>query len=138
MNRRRFIALIGAAVPGLWLDGTGLIQLPKRMVIDISGQCSFCGIDAGRVFGLAGVTVRSARVCNECIDICLEILRDDLLYASAPPPPPPKPPPDARHFFSDSSSSFDFEIIGVTRDASAPHTEAEIEALRAEIEAFIE
>ncbi len=42
MNRRRFIALIGAAVPGLWLEGTGLIQLPKRMVIDISGACSFC------------------------------------------------------------------------------------------------
>jgi hypothetical protein len=89
MNRRRFLALIGATVPGLWLDGTGLIQLPRRMVISISGRCSFCGKAAGEVFGLAGVTSRPTRVCNECIDICLEILRDNLLL-NAPRPPLPE------------------------------------------------
>ena len=89
MNRRYFVALIGAAIPGLWLDGSGLIQLPRRMVIDISGRCSFCGKYAREVFGLAGVMSRPTRVCNECIDICLEILRDDLLL-NAPRPPLPE------------------------------------------------
>jgi len=89
MNRRHFVALIGAAIPGLWLYGSGLIQLPRRMVIDISGRCSFCGKYAREVFGLAGVTSRPTRVCNECIDICLEILRDDLLL-NAPRPPLPE------------------------------------------------
>jgi ClpX C4-type zinc finger protein len=89
MNRRYFVALIGAAIPGLWLDGSGLIQLPRRMVIDISGRCSFCSKYAREVFGLAGVTSRPTRVCNECIDICLEILRDDLLL-NAPRPPLPE------------------------------------------------
>jgi ClpX C4-type zinc finger len=88
MNRRHFLALIGTAAPGLWLDGTGLIQLPRRMVIAISGRCSFCGKAAGEVFGLVGVTSRPMRVCNECIDICLEILRDDLLLNAMRPPLP--------------------------------------------------
>jgi ClpX C4-type zinc finger len=127
MNRRRFIALIGAAAPGLWLEGTGLIQLPKRMVISISGQCSFCGKASREVFGLAGVMSRPTRICNECIDICLEILSDDLHLH----PPPPAPPPD-EHLVSDEISvAFDFEPIGLARGTRMPQT-------RAELEAFIE
>lgn len=67
MQRRRFLALIGPATPGLWLSGIGLIQLPRRMVIDLSRQCSFCGKPAQQVFGLAGVLSRPPRICNECI-----------------------------------------------------------------------
>lgn len=127
MNRRRFIALIGAAAPGLWLEGTGLIQLPKRMVISISGRCSFCGKASREVFGLAGVMSRPTRICNECIDICLEILSDDLHLH----PPPPPPPPD-EHLVSDEISvAFDFEPTGSARDTRTPQT-------RAELEAFIE
>ncbi|MBO0720931.1 MAG: hypothetical protein J2P41_08910 [Blastocatellia bacterium] len=79
MHRRNFLALIGASVPGVWLNGVGLIQLPRKMVISVSGRCSFCGKEAGKVFGLAGVINRPSRICNECIDICFEILVDDLL-----------------------------------------------------------
>lgn len=85
MNRRRFLALVGVAVPGLWLDGSGLIQLPRNMVIALSGSCSFCGKHAQEVFGLAGVVTRPTRICNECIDICLAIFRDDEMHPPAPP-----------------------------------------------------
>jgi ATP-dependent protease Clp ATPase subunit len=57
------------------------------MVIDIAGRCSFCSKPAGEVFGLAGVLSRPARVCNECIDICLEVLSDDLFAQPASPSP---------------------------------------------------
>jgi hypothetical protein len=154
MNRRRFIALIGAAVPGLWFDGTGLIQLPKRMVILISGRCSFCGKAAGQVFGLAGVTRRSTRVCNECIDLCLEILSDDLHFAppptprhapsmfgypeDAPHPPPPLPPAVEHYATTEGLEAFDFELIGVTRDARAPQSRAELEAFIEEWRMFLD
>jgi ClpX C4-type zinc finger len=113
MNRRRFIAFIGAAVPGLWVDGVGLIQLPRQMVITISGQCSFCGKDARKVFGLAGVLSRHARICNECIDICLEILMDDvqlvLAYAV-------DSRPDPLLKSSESIDAFDFEASLIWRN----------------------
>lgn len=83
MNRRRFLALTGTTVAGLWLGGTGLIQLSRRMVIAFSGRCSFCSKEAGTVFGLAGVVGRPDRVCNECIDICLEIIKEDRLLVMA-------------------------------------------------------
>lgn len=79
MRRRRFLALVGTAIPGLWLAGAGLIQLPGRMVLAISGRCSFCGRNAAEVYGVAGVVGRGVRICNECVEICLEILRDDQL-----------------------------------------------------------
>ena len=91
MKRRRFLALAGTAVPGIWLAGAGLIQLPGRMVLAISGDCSFCNKSAAKVFGMAGVVGRAARICNECVEIYLEILRDDQLagekQAGEPPPP---------------------------------------------------
>ena len=35
MHRRNFLALIGASVTGVWLNGVGLIQLPRNMVISV-------------------------------------------------------------------------------------------------------
>ncbi|MBO0721732.1 MAG: hypothetical protein J2P41_12965 [Blastocatellia bacterium] len=35
------------------------------MVISVSGRCSFCGKEAGEVFGLAGVISRPTRICTE-------------------------------------------------------------------------
>lgn|SRR5262245_61174512 len=133
MNRRRFIALIGASLPGLWLDGTGLIQIPKRMVIALSGQCSFCGKNAKEVFGLAGVAGRSVRICNECIDICLEIYRDDLLYGEYSPTPVPPPPPPDVVVSSDNAEAFDFVFTGLARDRWVPRTKEELEGLMAEL-----
>ena len=36
---------------------------------------------------MAGVISRPARICNECIDICLEIMLDDILMMAVPPSP---------------------------------------------------
>jgi len=129
MNRRRFLALIGTAAPGLWIDGIGLINLPRRMVIDISGRCSFCGKSAREVFGLAGVVSRPSRVCNECIDICFEILGDDL-YAQTISA-------TRRHTErlagAGIEDAFDFEPIGLARNFEAPRTAAEIKAFLEQI-----
>ncbi len=53
-------------------------------------RCSFCGKSQNEVKKLiAGPTVY---ICNECIDICIEIISDDAqLEASAARPPLPKP-----------------------------------------------
>ena len=67
IDRRRFLALCGGGVAGIWFSGTGLVRLPAEMVFAMSGSCSFCGKEAREVFGLAGVTMRNARVCNDCI-----------------------------------------------------------------------
>lgn len=87
LSRRRFLALCGAAVPGIWLAETGLIQLPARLVFAMSGSCSFCGKHANEIFGLAGVTSRNARICNECMELCFDILSEEL--GTKPPFPRP-------------------------------------------------
>jgi ClpX C4-type zinc finger len=93
------------------------------MVIAISGRCSFCGKSASEVFGLAGVTNRSVRVCNECIDICLEILKDDLYAPTVGAPPPPSEPVVSR----ETSELFDFEEIVLAHNVGLPRTEDELE-----------
>ena len=87
ISRRRFLAFCGAAVPGIWLADTGLIQLPARLVFAMSGSCSFCGKQAAEIFGLAGVTGRNARICTECIELCFDILAEEL--GTEPPLPQP-------------------------------------------------
>jgi ClpX C4-type zinc finger len=82
MNRRRFLALTGTAMTGLWLADKGLIQLSRRMVIAFAGRCSFCNRAGETVFGLAGVIGRPNRVCNECIGVCLDILNDEPIAMS--------------------------------------------------------
>jgi hypothetical protein len=67
---------------GLWLVGTGLIRLSRRMVIAFAGRCSFCNKAAGTVFSLAGAIGRPDLVCNECIQICLDILGDDTIVTT--------------------------------------------------------
>lgn len=89
-NRRRFLVLAGTAMTGLWLAGTGLIRLSRRMVIAFGGSCSFCDRGAEAVFGLAGTIGRPDLICNQCIEICLDILKDDPVVTterSASPPP---------------------------------------------------
>src|SRR2546422_7013750 len=53
-------------------------------------RCSFCGKSQNEVKKLiAGPTVY---ICNECIDICIEIISDDVQQeAAATRPPLPKP-----------------------------------------------
>ena len=124
MDRRKFLALTGAAMTGLWLAGAGLIQLSRRMVIAFSGRCSFCGKTAETVFALAGVIGRPERVCNECIEICLEILTDDLLAESERLPPPP--------VFGTSGiapAREEFEITEVLKRSAEPQTGVELAAM---------
>jgi ATP-dependent protease Clp ATPase subunit len=122
MNRRNFLALIGASVPGVWLNGVGLIQLPRKMVISVSGRCSFCGKEAREVFGLAGVISRPTRICNECIDICFEVLLDNIQMIAVPPSP------DQQIEGAESGISIDFEPDGLVRNVKMPQARAELKA----------
>lgn len=140
MNRRRFLAIIGAgATSGMWIDGYGLAPLQKHIVIAITGQCSFCGKSAGNILRLAGVIGRPARICNECIDICLEI------YGGEPPNLTPSTlPPDFS--VNNNAVAFDFQLPEEMLNAPLPQTEAELEAFigqplpqtEAEVVAFID
>lgn len=78
VSRRRFLALCGGGIAGIWLAGTGFVALPNEMVFAISGSCSFCGKEASEIFGLVGVTRRSDRICNECIELCFDILAEEV------------------------------------------------------------
>jgi len=64
--------LCGASTAGIYLAKTGLIELPRRMVLQMAGKCSFCGKAQHEVFGLAGVIGRQARICDECIGLCID------------------------------------------------------------------
>ena len=48
------------------------------------GRCSFCGRQASEVEKIVGVP--NARICNECVKICNQILIDTALSEDSPPP----------------------------------------------------
>jgi len=123
MNRRNFLAVIGGAVPGLWFNGVGLIQLPRKMVISLTGRCSFCGKDASEVFGLAGVINSPTRICDECTDICLEILLDDIQLIAVPPSS------SMQIDAAKSNISSDFDLAELIPKLKAPQTRAEMKSL---------
>jgi hypothetical protein len=74
ISRRMFLLLCGGSVSGVWLPTTGLVQLPADVVLALSGCCSFCGKSDSEVLGLAVVAERKPRICNECIELCVELL----------------------------------------------------------------
>ena len=90
ISRRRFFALCGGEVTGIWLAGRGLIRLPAQMVFAMSGSCSFCSRKGDETFGLAGVTHLNIRICDECLDLCC-----DILTAMDVEPPTPAPVEEA-------------------------------------------
>jgi hypothetical protein len=77
VSRRGFLAFCGGGIAGIWLVGTGLVRLPGKLVFAMSGSCSFCGKEPREIFGLAGVTYRNVRICDECINLCLEIILEE-------------------------------------------------------------
>jgi ClpX C4-type zinc finger len=85
VSRRRFLTLCGGGMTGIWLVGTGLVRLPGKLVFAMSGSCSFCGKEAREIFGLAGVTYRNVRICDECINLCLEIIVENTSIKSPLP-----------------------------------------------------
>jgi hypothetical protein len=76
-TRRGFLWLCGASTAGIYLAKTGLIELPRRMVLQMAGRCSFCGKDRREVFGIAGTVGREQRICDECIGLCFDILAEE-------------------------------------------------------------
>lgn len=135
MNRRRFLALTGAAVTGLWLAGTGLIALPRLMIIAISGRCSFCDKAAAEVFGLTGVTGYPTRICNECIELCLEIIRDDLIFQNVSAPPPTAP-----YILGGEPAEVGqaFEVTELLRNGELSQTRAELRALLEDVRKLLQ
>jgi hypothetical protein len=96
LSRRRFLFLCGAAAPGLWFARKGLVLLPGRMVLGLGGICSFCGKESGSVKGLASVRGKPERICNECVELCLDIIAEEAEFdapsrdrSGAPTSPPP-------------------------------------------------
>lgn len=77
-TRRRFLWLVGASSAGIFMARTGLIELPRNMVLQLAGTCSFCGKDRREVFGLAGIMSRAERICDECIGLCFDILGEEI------------------------------------------------------------
>jgi hypothetical protein len=77
-TRRGFLWLCGATGAGIYLAKAGLIELPKQMVLQMAGRCSFCGKDKREVFGIAGVVGRATRICDECVGLCFDILNEEM------------------------------------------------------------
>jgi hypothetical protein len=65
-----------AAVSGLWLKPSGLTTLARNVVVSLSGACSFCGKSIDAVHAMARSVGTPVRICNECVALCLDILRD--------------------------------------------------------------
>ena len=78
MNRRPILIVGGAIVSGMLLSGRRVIRLSTDLVMFRSGSCSFCR-DTQDYFGLAGAFGRRVRVCHGCLDICLDILVEDVV-----------------------------------------------------------
>ena len=116
---------------GLWLAGTGLIRLSRRMVVAFAGRCSFCNRATGTVFGLAGIVGRPDLICNQCIEVCLDILKDDPLATTASGAHPP--PTD--HLMSDggfepSESEIEEVLRCLERSRSDAEPGSQLEQLR--------
>jgi hypothetical protein len=77
VTRRGFLWLCGASGAGIYLAKAGLIELPKRMVLQMAGTCSFCGKDRREVFAIAGVVGSETRICDECVGLCFDILGEE-------------------------------------------------------------
>lgn len=62
---------------------TAFADLPKNVILAEAqtGDCNFCGKKAREVSIVLGS--KQARICNECLDICQDIIADDLLSAKA-------------------------------------------------------
>jgi hypothetical protein len=70
--------LLGGATTGLWLASTGLVQLERRFVMTLAGSCSFCRKDHAELQALVGTPGHSEKICDECIELCLDIVGEEV------------------------------------------------------------
>jgi hypothetical protein len=92
VSRRRFLLLLGGATTGIWLASTGLVRFERRLLLTVAGSCSFCGKTGAEVLALVGTDVvgqrdlfgRSARICDECVGLCCDILAEEGLRLAVP------------------------------------------------------
>jgi hypothetical protein len=75
MKRRQFLLVCTAAAVGLWTKPTGLTTLSKKIVLALSGSCSFCGVTA-QEYAMARVVGREMRICHSCVGLCVDILHE--------------------------------------------------------------
>src|SRR4029077_7284818 len=74
-------------------------RLPLMRRNEDTLRCSFCGKSQNEVKKLiAGPTVY---ICNECIDICIEIISDDAQQEAAATRPPLPKPTEIRSFLDE-------------------------------------
>jgi ClpX C4-type zinc finger len=79
--------ILGGAATGVWLASTGLVRLERRFMLAIGGRCSFCGKDRADVRTLLGQRGIPATICNECVGLCFDIMREELARMPEPAPP---------------------------------------------------
>jgi hypothetical protein len=127
ISRRRFLTLISTTTAAILLRETGVIALPRRLVLDLSGSCSFCDKVPEEVFGMAGTAKRTVRICSECITICLDILQNEAHKESLSErdPPPEAPEPDIDELMRAVEAQLDRERIeeAVRKAIMAPRTD---------------
>src|SRR5690349_7969135 len=79
--------LLGGAATGVWLASTGLVRVDQRFVLELSGDCSFCGKSRNETWAIVGVPGRHSRICDECVHLCCDILGEEAGYFDAPRTP---------------------------------------------------
>jgi hypothetical protein len=52
--------------------------LERSFVLSVAGSCSFCGKDRAEVHALVGTPGHSERICDECIELCLDIIGEEV------------------------------------------------------------
>ncbi len=87
--------------------GVVLGSKPQRQTL----RCSFCGLGEGEVARL--FEGHSGYICDECVDVCIQLLQDYLAMGIRPPKPPRAKLPWYKKILgdeSDGSSSCSFNI----------------------------
>jgi hypothetical protein len=70
--------VLAGATTGLWIASTGLVKLDRGFVLELAGWCSFCGSQRSDVRGLVGCAGCAERICDNCLELCREIIREEL------------------------------------------------------------
>jgi hypothetical protein len=76
MRRRKFLLVCTAAATGLWMQSVGLTTLTRKVVVALSGDCSFCGHHVTDVGSMARSVGAQVRICDHCVSLCMDVLAE--------------------------------------------------------------